>query len=43
MKTDLLCLHQLFQSQACRTSEAVAEVDGDKTMTYSLHSERRSQ
>ena len=35
MKTEQLCLHQLFQNQADRTPEAVAVVDGDKTMTYS--------
>ena len=34
MKTEQLCLHQLFQNQADRTPEGVAVVDGDKTMTY---------
>jgi amino acid adenylation domain-containing protein/thioester reductase-like protein len=34
MKIEQLCLHQLFQDQAERTPEAVAVVDGDKTLTY---------
>lgn len=34
MKTEKLCLHQLFQNQADLTPEAVAVVDGDKAMTY---------
>ena len=34
MKTEQLCLNQLFQNQADRTPEAVAVVDGDKKMTY---------
>jgi amino acid adenylation domain-containing protein/thioester reductase-like protein len=34
MKTNQLCLHQLFQRQAERTPEAVAVVEGDRTMTY---------
>ena len=34
MKTKQLCLHQLFQEQVNRTPDAVAVVDGDKTMTY---------
>ena len=34
MKTEQLCLNQLFQNQTDRTPEAVAVVDGDKTMTY---------
>lgn len=34
MKTEQLCLHQLFQNQVERTPEAVAVVDGDKALTY---------
>ncbi|UCD90083.1 MAG: AMP-binding protein, partial [Desulfobacterales bacterium] len=34
MKTEPLCLHQLFQNQVLLTPEAVAVVDGDKIMTY---------
>jgi len=34
MKTDQLCLHQLFQFQVGRTSGSVAVVDGGKALTY---------
>jgi amino acid adenylation domain-containing protein/thioester reductase-like protein len=34
MKIEQLCLHQLFQNQAERIPEAIAVVDGDRTMTY---------
>ncbi|MGV7223744.1 MAG: AMP-binding protein, partial [Nitrospinales bacterium] len=34
MKTNQLCLHQLFQRQAERTPEAVAVVESDRAMTY---------
>lgn len=34
MKTEPLCLHQLFQNQAVATPKAIAVVDGDRIMTY---------
>jgi amino acid adenylation domain-containing protein/thioester reductase-like protein len=34
MKTEQLCLHQLFQNQAERSPDLVAVVDGDKVLTY---------
>lgn len=34
MKTEQLCLHQLFQLQANRSPDLVAVVDGDKVLTY---------
>lgn len=34
MKSERLCLHQLFRNQAEQTPEAIAVVDGDTAVTY---------